>query len=163
LAGGLRDAITRHGGLHYFANLLGMECKSKPYYYWNDETIVTEIKKYINQLGDFPTFRQLEELKQFDIIRAINRNGGIPKFRKILGYKELVKPHGYYNPEMIYSKIKELANQLGYFPTYLEFREKDKTLCSAFDRYKLSFVEFRNRYNSEKTDDYIKNYGYDIS
>jgi hypothetical protein len=151
--GSLRDAITRHGGLHYFASLLGMECKSKPYYYWNDETIVTEIKKYIEQLGDFPTFRQLKELKQYDIIRAINRNGGIPKYRKMLGYKELVKPHGYYNPEMIYIKVKELADRLGYFPTYLEFREKDKTLCSAFDRYKLSFVDLRNRYNIEKIND----------
>lgn len=149
--GGLKDAISRHGGIHYFAELLNTECKRKPEGHWTDETIVAMIKKFIDENDNFPTFNELEKIKQYDLIRAINRNGGLPKFRKLLNCPELCKPHNYYTEELIYNKIKDFANKIGHFPTYNELRREEKTLCSALDRYKLSIVTLRNKYNSEKS------------
>jgi hypothetical protein len=143
--GDLKDAVSRHGGQHHFAKLLGTECKRKEEGYWNDETIMKALKEEIEKLDTFPTFNQLENKKQFDLIRAINRNGGLPKFRNLLGFPELVKPHGYYTEEIILQELHKVKTQLGYMPGGKKIREVNKTLSSAIDRLKYSWKELRKK------------------
>lgn len=145
--GGLADAIKRFGGSNYFRTKMGYDIVKQSNNYWNDDTIIKEIKLVIDQLGHFPVHLELKSLKKYDLIRAINRGGGYIKFQELMGYKPQVKPKGYYTKEVMLKELSELRDKLGKIPTYSETRKENKTLCSAIDRSKLGFKNLVSELN----------------
>ncbi len=86
----------------------------------NDEAIITELNKIMQETGRFPTFRELGIRKRFDIIAALQKHGGNNKFRKLLGVKLLRVPDGFWTPQRLNDELSHIKNELGHVPTYAE-------------------------------------------
>lgn len=84
--GGLVDAIKRFGGSNYFRSKMGYDIIKQSNNYWNDNTIIEELKLVIDQLGHFPVHLELKSMKKYDLIRAINRGGGFVKVQELMVY-----------------------------------------------------------------------------
>lgn len=82
----LNTAIGRHGGLNKFRVLMEYKIIKKPTGYWNEKTIINELEAMIENLGYFPTQRELNNMNRSDLSVGISKNGGLPKFRELMGY-----------------------------------------------------------------------------
>lgn len=80
----MADAVKRHGGFIQFRIIMGHELIQKDKGFWNEQTIMTDLTKIINEIGHFPVYQELKDIKRYDLIRAINRNGGYIHFRKLM-------------------------------------------------------------------------------
>lgn len=83
----LRNAISKHGGITRFRKLLGYKLLRKPCNYWNEKKIILELNKIIENLGFFPTKREICEMGKGDLSNAIINHGGFIKFRIMFGSK----------------------------------------------------------------------------
>ena len=110
--------------------------KRKPVSYWNDETIISELKEIIDEINHFPSGNELRKMKRSDLDGAISRNGGLVKFREIMGYKGKYKPAGYWTDKIIVSKLEPIIEELGYIPTHIELIKMNKgDLASAIGQH----------------------------
>lgn len=116
----LIHAIQRNGGLNKFRQLFGYEILHRHNGYWNDKIIIEELTKIKNEIGHFPTGKELINSQQYDLVNAIHRNGGILKFRKLLGDSPLRVSKGYWTEETIIQELKEIKDKIGHFPTQIE-------------------------------------------
>lgn len=116
---GLLRAITKYGGINKFRKLMEYEYLINPKGFWNETTIVIELKKIIEQTGVFPSYGMLRK-NRTGLSTAISINGGIVKYRELLGYKPLKKEKGYWSEENILLSLETLCNKLGRFPSYNE-------------------------------------------
>lgn len=94
----------------------------RPRGYWNNENTVNELKGVINEIGHFPTCTKLIKLGHSQIMNAMQKNGGVPEFRKLLGYESTQKQVGYWTEEVILNELKTVEQKLGHFPKQVEFR-----------------------------------------
>ncbi len=123
----LNVAIARHGGLNKFKIFMGY--KSKDYKirgFWNDDNIIKEIEIIIQKNGYFPTWDELLLMNRNDLANAITRNGGISKFRELMGYNILKNPDGYWTDNVITEKLKKITNEIGHFPTSYELKSMNE-------------------------------------
>lgn len=116
----LLSAISSQGGINKFRKLMGYDLLQKSKHYWSDETIIKELKIVIDKIGHFPYYDELVAIDRQDIYGAIAKNGGINKFRELLGYKPSVRPDGYWNDETIVQHLKPIEKEIGHFPTRYE-------------------------------------------
>ena len=116
----LLRAIFRHGGSNKFRALLGKEIIKSSTKDWSDEEIIKRLKTIITPTGHLPTQKELSVMGKNDLLWAINKNGGIIKFRKLLGEELLQVPVGYWTDETIIDKLKVIIKVTGHFPTYAE-------------------------------------------
>jgi len=61
--------------------------KRKPNGYWKESTIIKELNDVILSIYHFPTVRELELLKKYNLNMAIQKNKGINYYRKTMGYE----------------------------------------------------------------------------
>lgn len=88
----------------------------KPYRYWNEESIIKELKNFIDKNNYFPPCTKMPN----SIWAAIKKTKkGIDYYRKILGSALHHRPKGYWNDiENLKKEINQLTkNNLGLFPT----------------------------------------------
>jgi hypothetical protein len=78
----LLGAVRRLGNLITFKKAAGIPVKKLRR--WNDDSIVKDLKPIIAKYGFFPNASLLKMLGRHDLSRAISRNGGFPKFIKLL-------------------------------------------------------------------------------
>jgi len=79
--GGLIDAISRNGGLIYFANILGYNFRYK--IKWDINKITTKLKDIINKLGYFPKFKELANMGESRLYQAMNKYGTKEYFKQV--------------------------------------------------------------------------------
>ena len=167
-------AISRNGGINKFRKLLGYEQKRVPGY-WTESKIIDELNKIINIAGNFPSSYELRE-KYMYLVGAMNRYGGIVKFKKLLGYNLLHHENNYWTEEKIIEKLKEIKNKIGHFPKQIELWELGYSTISFTINKKGNFNRFRmllgdniikhdrNYWTEEKTTEIllelIRNIGY---
>lgn len=84
---GLRNAISKHGGINYFRAKLEYKLFQKSVGYWTEKTVLKELKQILLEIHHFPTRTELEILNRYDLLNAIFKCGGIDYFRRKLGYK----------------------------------------------------------------------------
>lgn len=134
--GGISNAIIKHGGIDKFREILGYKIIRKHKYYWNDDTIIKELKSIIEEIKHFPTERELRSSNHYDLTSAISINGGIVKFRKLLGYDLLIKPRNFWTEENTINGLKEIINKINYFPSKNELINMNKhDLISAINKH----------------------------
>lgn len=114
---GLNRAITRNGGYKKFKKII--DCHGN---YTNDDRIVLDLKEIEILIGHFPTSNNIVNLKEWSLLWAIQKNGGINKFRKMAGYKPIFEPNRYSTEKIIINEITELIDNLGHFPVYKEIQ-----------------------------------------
>ncbi len=133
----LLAGIRKNGGFIYFRKLLNFNNTSyKERGFWNDNTIIADIKLIIEKLNKFPTTNDLKKLHRTDLITAIINNGGFPKFRKLLNIELLSRERHYWNEGTIISELNDVAKILKHFPSYEELRDMGKSdLIYAIQRF----------------------------
>ncbi len=108
----------------------------KPVGYWTFDTILKELKEVIAELGHFPTTKKLIEINRGDLVHAIDRHGGMNKFRTLLGCELLRKSNGYWTYENTLKELKKVIVELGHIPPYQEFAKINRCdLFGAIDRH----------------------------
>jgi len=94
---------------------------------WNEQTVISELKIVIAQLGYFPSINDFNKLNKNDLRGAINKFGGANKFIKILHTKSKsefrnIKPSGYWVKwDNVERELKYIYNLLNRFPTKKDF------------------------------------------
>ncbi len=116
----LIGAISRHGGMNRFRSLMKIELPQRVRGYWTDKTIISELEPLIKIIGNFPNEMEFKKHKKNYLLRAIERNGGVIKFKILLGIKIDKVSKGYYNDETIVKEITPIYDRLGRFPTHNE-------------------------------------------
>lgn len=97
---------------------------------WTDEIIILSIRKIIDQIGYFPSIKQLygRDKESRTLLWHINNNGGINKFREMLGTPVLKRQNGYWNDKIIIEELKEVIGfNNGRFPTIKELIQMRRT------------------------------------
>lgn len=125
----LRRAISKFGGFNYFRKKLSypiIKQKGKPKYFWNETTIIKELKEVIEKLGKFPTQKELNNMNRSDLTNIISDSGGMNKYRKLIGFDQLRHGKNYwYNWENIEFEIKKEFSDMiniGVFPSRNQLR-----------------------------------------
>ena len=134
----LSRAISRNSGSNYFSEKMGYELPQKPDGYWTEETIISEMKTVIEELGHFPSpfYAKLNEMGKSDLGGAINKHGGVNHFRDKFGYKSLRKSPSYWTEVTIISELEPIIDEIGRFPFRVELNEMDKSdLEGAINKY----------------------------
>lgn len=80
--------------------------------------LINELKFIINEIGHFPTLRELSKIDKNRIgepklVGKINSNGGINHFRKIMGYPMIREV---WNEERAIKELNIIIDKLGHFP-----------------------------------------------
>ena len=139
----LLSAMKKNKGIEHFRRVLGYELSQKSRGYWTDETITSELKAMISNLGHFPSHIELKEMKRSDLSNAISNHKGVNFYREQLGFESLQRTKGYWNEAKIISELKEISRKIGHFPTRNELLGlKRNDLAAAIDRH-ASFIKFR--------------------
>ena len=125
--GALVGAIFHyHGGMDSVRQKLGQERKQKPIGYWKDfANVRAELEKIIAETGNFPSSEELRKRGKLYVSlgQAMHvHHGGINAVRTRMGYKERIKPFGYWE-ENLESVLQKLIEQLGHFPTQEELKK----------------------------------------
>ncbi len=143
-------AMSKYGGFPKFRLLLGYKILRKQPRYWDEKTAIKRLKYIINKIHYFPSRNELIKMNEFSLIGGITRNGGLNKFRILLGYEPIHKPDGYWNIDTACSELKPIIEKLGHFPTQKEL--------ISMDRYDLAIaIDNRGGLN-----EFRKLLGYDI-
>lgn len=113
--------------------------------FWTPEETLNQLKEAISHYGDFPSERQLREDGNSSLAFAINKNGGVNHFRKILGYE--IKKHNqhYWTEERILAKLKKIITEKGDFPSAQDLKEMNESRLSASIARKGGFKKFQKK------------------
>ena len=136
----------------------------KPINYWKDwKNVEYELRKIIEEIGQFPTQQDLIELNRGDLIGATTRHhGGLIKVGKDMGYSHVKRSSGYYTSENIKKEIRAIVQEIGHFPSHAELKNLGKTTLSNYltkygtSKMKEEFDIEENR----KPDNYWKKWEY---
>ena len=140
--GDLATSILKNGGYNHFREKLGHEPIKKSKGFWDDVSIVDELKSIIEILGHFPTESELKNMKRGNLAGGINKGGGYPKFQKLLGYKSM-KPDAYWIEGTIINELSLITEKLSHFPSQTELNKMKKSDLSNAIATNGGIVHFR--------------------
>lgn len=136
--------ITRELGISMAAayrwlKKLNLPARHKSLSYWrNFENVRRELTEVIEQIGHFPTRKELEKHGRHFLIRAISYHGGLLVVAEKLGYKPKVIR---WTPEKVEKAYIELKKQLGRQPTSREFSKKYGSALSFIYRGRIPGIK----------------------
>lgn len=93
--------------------------------YWNEDTILSELKEIIQNTRKFLTYKELILCGRNDIVHAILRHGGINKYRVLLGYNVIKKNIGYWTEDNTIKELKEYINKNNCFPIFRKIKDTE--------------------------------------
>jgi hypothetical protein len=135
---GLRNAIISSGKtISHYAELIGHKTKTKPRDFWNKITIKKELKTICNELGYFPTRKQLIEMGHSSLQMAMWQDGTTIQFwQNLLGYETKRVPNGYWdNEDTIIKEMMLFTEQYDFLPTQAALIHNGRNdLSRAIDR-----------------------------
>ena len=97
-------------------------------------SIETQLNAAIDELGHFPTQRELARLGRTGLSRAVGKSGGFGEWRRKLGFEEIKKVSGYWQDESnIENEVLRIMNdhQLTDFPTLDQLADYGETSVGA--------------------------------
>lgn len=159
----LAAAISKNGGLFALKKRLGYELDSKPRQYWNNEqNVENELKATIQELGHFPSGKELSSLNKTSLAKAIPRfYGGFPQARIKFGFSLVRKERSNQSIEDIALEVSEIIERVGHFPTSQELREIDGGLLSIITKSYGGLVSLRERMGYKEETEKPKGYWQD--
>jgi len=132
--GNLMCAINKTGGFKKYHKMLGYEQYYNDEGYWTEEKTIYYLKLIEKDIGHFPIYKEIHVHEHSKVAIGILRNGGINKFRRLFGYKELCKQN-FWNDEVIINKLSVFIAKYKYFPTVTELKDNEyNDLARAIDR-----------------------------
>lgn len=112
-----------------------MTMTRKPIGYWTEETIISELKMVIKDIGYFPTHNELNNMGISGLAGIIERCGGVNYFREKMGCDLLRKPPGFWTEETIISELKLAIDEANHFPSQNELKIGKNDLLNAISRH----------------------------
>jgi len=114
----LLAAIGAHGGVNKFREQLGCEIIKRPTGYWHNwEILEKELKRIIDEAGNFPSGNYLEKNKLGYLKTGIYFFGGFNAVRKKMGYDLERKPDSYWkNWDNVKIELEKIITKTGNFP-----------------------------------------------
>lgn len=115
--------LAVNGGIYKYRSLLGygtykgVISSHMPSNYWTEENTIKELKATILEFGEFPQNSYLDKVGKSGLRAGIVKNGGINRFRSILGYPILIKSDGYWNDKTILTELEYIILDINRFPT----------------------------------------------
>jgi hypothetical protein len=109
-------SVKKNGGINKFRKLLGYESFYEKNF-WSEEKIIEELKIIKEKLGHFPLYRELD-IRGFT--HAIDKFGGLNKFRELLGYKLIHRPRNYWTIKNTQIELEILIKEINHFPSIEE-------------------------------------------
>jgi hypothetical protein len=137
----VNGATSYYGGINNLRIMLGEKPDKVSNGYWDNWEIVSaELIQIANQLGHFPTQKELSSLGRNDISIAISKkHGGLLLARKRLGFSEKKeKPSGYWEDWNNFEReMGPVVERLGRLPNKRESKELGITsgYCAIYDYY----------------------------
>ena len=122
-----------------------MTMTRKPPGYWTEDNTTSELKIIIDELGDFPTQKELKKMGESGLVNAISINGGFNYFRDKMGCERLRKSPGYWTGENIMSELKLVIEELGHFPSQKKLIKMGKSGLSTAMIRNGGFNYFRDK------------------
>jgi len=120
----LVTAINNYPGkINAVQKRMGYESKRKPYGYWKKwDNVKRELQEVIDEIGHFPTYRELSDRSQSSLEAAINNyHGKINAVQEKMGYGPKRKPNGYWRKwGNVEQEIRKMIDEIGHFPTSIE-------------------------------------------
>ena len=148
---GLSMAIHRHhGGLRALRQSIGEPIGSKESGYWQDITNVTrEIDDLATKLSHYPSRAELKKHLPGIEFAIKTYHGGFLHFRNKMQLKLSRHPNQYWDDAAtVVEAVRELENQLGYFPTIEAIGQHGTTgLYPAIIRHYGGIREFRKEFS----------------
>ena len=131
----LMHGINRLGGAHYFAEKLAYVLSQKPKNYWNEESVLAELRPICKKLDKFPTREFLESIGRYDLNSAMSKRGGLHRFAEKLGYTISKKSDYYWSEEKVLEELRAICKNTGSFPTQKYLRNSGRfDLMHAIDK-----------------------------
>jgi hypothetical protein len=132
----LLHVIQKHGGLNKFRKFFGYDPLHKENGFWSDSVIIEKLMKVKNDIGHFPTRKELIDVGRNDLYSAISRHGGILKFRKLLGDEPLRSPKGFWTDKTLIQDLSKIKSEIGHFPSQKELTYLGRTdLTTAISQH----------------------------
>jgi len=119
-------ATKYHGGLNLIRKKMGYTTLQKEKKYWMDfNNLKGELENVIENLGHFPTQRELSDIGRTDIGNGIGKyHGGINNVKKIMGYEITKKVSGFWDKwENVERELRGVIKKIGEFPTLEKLSE----------------------------------------
>ena len=144
-----------HGGLLSVKEKMGYDAGKKSGYWKDFGNVKDELEKIIEKTGEFPTQTYLTRNGYASLNSGMRHHGGLTRVRKKLGYKELVKPKGYWQEwKHVEKTLKKMIRELGHFPKSIDFKDsKYSSIPNAIKEFHggMDKVMERMRYEREST------------
>ncbi len=99
--------------------------------YSTDKTIIEKLKKIKNESGHFPTPTELYESGMTELYVAMDKHGGVNKFRELFGDAKIKIPLSHWTDEAVLEDLKKIKNESGHFPTTRELNAIKRIDLSA--------------------------------
>ena len=77
----------------------------KHFCYWTFNNTLKELNDIIEEIGHFPSQKELLKIKKSTLINAMRKYGGVKRFREIVNLKDTRNEIGHYTREVILSEI----------------------------------------------------------
>lgn len=146
--GGLYTAIQEyHGGIFAVRHKLGYENLKKPQGYWrNINNVKKQIRVIIDEIGHFPTQKEIISTRNGSLVAAITKyHGGLHKLRENMGYENKKRSHNYWKDRKnLKNELKVLTKKLGHFPSATELVNSDNTaILNGISKYHGGMINVR--------------------
>lgn len=91
----------------------------------NTTETISELEILIKELGHFPKQKELQGLYKNNIIRGINKIGGLNKVQELMGFK-VGKLQKYWTEEKCIDELQSIIQETGRFPMHEELKAVGK-------------------------------------
>lgn len=98
----------------------------RPSEYRNLSNTLSEMKRVVDELGYFPTAKELYKRRFHGLVKCVYKHhGGLNKLRELMGYELEQKPPKYWkNFSNVEETLKLISKDLGHFPTQDELKKR---------------------------------------
>lgn len=150
----LRSGIAKyHGGIRQVREKFGEKNPRRPYGYWKEwNNVKKEFEAVIDELGHFPTQKEISDLGRSYLTGAANNFGGLIVVGQKLGYSPNTKISGYWKEwSNVENELEEIIKKLGHFPTQTELYEIDRSdLIHGMLKYHGGMMAIREKMGYEQ-------------
>ncbi len=138
----MKGIQNHHGGVRGVKRWYGLESAARPHGYWTKETIRNELENIVEELGMFPTVKEIREIDGGLMGAIQKKGGGITHFWKEYGVSR--RPPGYWQDlSNVMKEIEVAMEEFGHFPKQRELETVNSGLSNAIVSYHGGFNRMR--------------------
>lgn len=152
----ITNAVKKHGGMRIVRQKLGFDESSKENgFYENWGNVMGELEKACDELGHFPSSKELRESGRSTLAVVICSNyGGFFSVREKMGYEHpRLKDNHYSDFNKVKKELNRIIKLIGHFPSQKELKSLERgSLTASIYKHHGGLVEVREKMGHENDD-----------